>query len=161
MMLALLLAARLASAGESPDRAALLQAFRAFCFTPAAKAGALGAPAVAAGFKPTPLITNNLGWDETAAWQRRGLRLFRMTAPADRQSRPMCGVTANINSLGADDALVASVIALTGSAFGEGHGERGVSGWMLAQRRGSVRIDIDRTSAPDARVTLIAYPRLR
>ena len=163
-MSAAILLAALALSGaareEQVEQAALLHTFRSLCLTPAAKAGALAAPAAAAHFKPTPVRQTHAVWQEAAAWQRGGIRLFRMTDPREPSPRPMCGVSAHVGLPDTDRGLLESVYALTEIVFGEGHGARGLSNWTLAQRRGTISIDIDRSSASNVRVTLIAYPRL-
>lgn len=163
MMLALLLAAQPAPAAlrTAPvEQASLLQAFRNLCLTPAAKTGALAAPAAAAGFKPAAVRSTHIAWEEVEAWQRGGIRLFRMTDPREPHPRPMCGVSAHVDLPDTDGGLIDSVYALTDIVFGEGHLAHGLSNWTLAQRRGTLSIDIDRTHTSDVRVTLIAYPRL-
>ena len=162
-LLMLLLAAQappVAAREQRIEQTALLQTFRSFCLTPAAKAGALAAPAAAAGFKPTPAARTHIVWDEVAAWQRGGIRLFRMTDPRELRPRPMCGVSAHVGLPDTDQGLIGSVYALADIVFGEGHLRRGLSNWTLAQRRGAISIDIDRTNISNVRVTLIAWPRL-
>ena len=163
-MSAAMLLAALALSGaareERVEQAALLQTFRFLCLTPEAKAGALAIPAAVAGFKPTPVTRTHIVWREVEAWERRGIRLFRMTDPREPRPWPMCGVSAHVDLPATERGLIESVYALTGIVFGEGHGARGLSNWTLARRRGTINIDIDSTDASNVRVTLIAYPRL-
>lgn len=160
-LLALLLVAQAIPAAAREQRvgqAAVLEAFRAFCLTPAVEAGALADPAAAAGFRPTAVMPTGFEWVELAAWERGGIRLFRMTDPREESPRAMCGVSASVARPDTDHGLVDAVAAIAHTNFGEGHSGRGISNTTLGRRGGAVRIDIDRSSAPDVRVRLVAWP---
>jgi hypothetical protein len=141
------------------EQGALLETFRSICLTPAAEAGTLAAPAAAAGFKPTTVKPTGFEWKELAAWERGGIRLFRMTDPRESVPIPMCGVSASLASSTTDDELVEIVQTMAHGSFAEGHSGWGVSNWTVARRGGAVGIEIDRSSAPDVRVRLIAWPQ--
>lgn len=159
-LLALLLMVQpipVAAREQRVEQAAVLETFRAFCLTPAAEGGALADPA-AEGFRPTAVMPTGFDWTELAVWERGGIRLFRMTDPREVSPRAMCGVSASIARPDTDQGLVDAVSAIAHANFGEGHSARGSSNTTLGRRGGAVRIDIDRSSAPDVRVRLIAWP---
>ena len=153
-LLALLLAAQAAVAGEPPARVtqlALLDAFRELCLTSEMPAGGSAAQAAAAGFHPIATISNP-GWEEIGAWQRDGVRLFNLSTHPDPSSPPIGGVSANIGSLGEDDDLLDPIAQLAGNGFVEGNPGRPFSSWLISGRKGFVRVAIDRSHPSDVRI---------
>ncbi len=160
MILGFLLAALPASAtgtAEHGSQPALVEAFRMFCMAGEASGGALESAAIAAGFKPVP-VSPKPGWNENAAWQRSGVRVFNLTPGTDSTAPALCGVSGKIGRLGEDDALLDPVAAMADSAFIEGNGGRPHSGWLIAGKKKFVRVSIDRTDQADVGVVLLAQP---
>jgi hypothetical protein len=143
---------------ERVEQTELLETFRSICLTPPDETGGVAAPAVAAGFRRTEVTPTGFDWIETASWERGGMRLFQMTDPREQNPRPMCGVSASVARSDTDQRLVETVGSMANAVFGEGHRAYGISNTTLTRREGAVRIDIDRSSAPEVRVRLIAWP---
>jgi hypothetical protein len=161
-LVALLLIATHAETGSETlqrvPQPTLIETFRTFCLADSASDGRLAAPAAAAGFHPVPVNTSNPGWNEIEAWQRGGVRLFALSANADPPTRPICGVSANIGPLGEDNDLLDPLARLTQAGFVGGNPGSPHASWNMANRRGLVRISIDRTRQPEVSVVLSVQP---
>jgi hypothetical protein len=140
------------------EQTELLETFRSICLAPSAETGGVAAPAVAAGFSQTEVTPTGFEWIETASWKRGGIRLFQMTDPREQNPSPMCGVSASVVRSDTDQGLIETVQSMANAVFGEGHRAHGISDWTLARRGGAIRIEIDRSGAPEVRVRLIAWP---
>jgi hypothetical protein len=157
---ALLLAAQAVPtpAGDARvEQAALLHSFRSICLPPAAKLGDFAPPSTMANFSPTAVMPTGFEWVEVSAWQHGGIRLFRMTDPRETNPRSMCGVSAILTRLDSDRGLVEAVEGLAETHGGEGDGSPGIAVWTLALRGGAIRVEVDRISAPNICVRLIAW----
>src|SRR5690349_11309520 len=88
------------------EQAALVETFRSTCLVPQAALGTFAAPTAASGFRSVEVAPTGFEWAETAAWERGGIRLFRMTDPREQIQRPMCGVSASLLQPDTDDHLI-------------------------------------------------------
>jgi hypothetical protein len=155
------LLAALALSGAAPvgpvSHQALFDAFSMACLTQGAPLNGVDTAALAAGFRPVPLLPAQGEVHETGAWEKDGIRIFTLSPQSDPRWRlpAACAARADLGQLEDEQALLDRWME-HGAVFGDRQGGLHGSHWTLPWRDGHlVQVFIDRTDP--AHVSLMFY----